>query len=84
MDIDVSELRAVVEGTIDFEGQKKAASLINTEMWAGASLSFLAMLISDRFQVLVVGLAVTLTVAFGLCLPWPSYRKHDVKWANAQ
>lgn len=81
MDQMLDQVRDVVDGQIDFEGQKLAELLATIALIIVGAISFLVgFLLQDIALALKIGLAGT-GLAFLLVVPpWPFFNRNPVKW----
>ncbi|KAK7966531.1 uncharacterized protein PG986_000808 [Apiospora aurea] len=77
----LDQVRDLVDGQIDFEGQK-LAEIISTIMLslAGTIAFFVGYFMQDIALALKVGLAGTVVTFLVVIPPWPFFNKHPVKW----
>ncbi|KZS88114.1 microsomal signal peptidase 12 kDa subunit [Sistotremastrum niveocremeum HHB9708] len=79
-----AELQRLLDGKIDFEGQKLATTIMNYIIIASTIIAFFAGWALQSLTVTfgIVGLS---TLATGLIvgLPWPFFNKHPVPWLPA-
>jgi len=83
---DVKEYFAkVVEGKIDFEGQKKAEYITRVSLIAAAIVSFILGFALQSLQVTFIGFgASTLLLCLVVVPQWPMYNHHPVKFLPAK
>ncbi|CAH7667580.1 microsomal signal peptidase 12 kDa subunit-domain-containing protein [Phakopsora pachyrhizi] len=81
IDCVVDSVKAKLEGTIDFEGQRKAEYWNQVILISTTIVSFVVGYILQSMQVTFaiygVGLLVCLLVVVP---PWPCYRKNPIQW----
>jgi len=81
----MSSMQDLLEGRIDFHGQKTADDAVRWALVASTALSFVLGFAMQSLKVTfgTLGLAVV-----GLCLlvlpPWPMFNQHPVQWAPTQ
>ncbi|KAK7963680.1 hypothetical protein PG996_008627 [Apiospora saccharicola] len=77
----LDQVRDLVDGQIDFEGQK-LAEIISTLMLSlvGAIAFFVGYFMQDIALALKVGLAGTAVTFLVVVPPWPFFNKNPVKW----
>lgn len=79
----MDQLKEVLEGTIDFEGQKLVESLNFWIINIGTVLSFLVGFAFQRLDFSVFLLAATLIVVeITIVPPWKCFSKHPLKWQS--
>lgn len=79
----MDQLKEVLEGTIDFEGQKLVESLNFWIINIGTALSFLVGFVLQRLDFSVYLLVATLIVVeIAIVPPWKSFNKHPLKWQS--
>ncbi|KAH8653640.1 microsomal signal peptidase 12kDa subunit [Xylariales sp. PMI_506] len=77
----LDQVRDVVDGQIDFEGQKLADILANVLLSVVGAIAFIVgYLTQDITLALKVGLAGTAVTFLAIVPPWPFFNKHPVKW----
>ncbi|KAF9496875.1 microsomal signal peptidase 12 kDa subunit [Pleurotus eryngii] len=80
-------LNGLLEGKIDFEGQKLVEKLMYYVLTASTIASFITGFALQSLSLTfgTMGLSVVV-LAVAIIPPWPAYRSHPVKWlpANAQ
>ncbi|KAG8216037.1 microsomal signal peptidase 12 kDa subunit [Butyriboletus roseoflavus] len=81
----MSSFRDLLEGKIDFHGQKKADDIVRIALVSGTILSFVLGFALQSLRVSMGAFALS-TVALALVVlpPWPVYNQHPVKWQPAQ
>ncbi|KAH7105605.1 microsomal signal peptidase 12 kDa subunit-domain-containing protein [Auriculariales sp. MPI-PUGE-AT-0066] len=74
-------LNQLVEGKIDFEGQRQAELVYRVVAVVATALSFIAGYLTQSMFVCMSTFGATgvLLVAV-LAVPWPSFNKHPVAW----
>ncbi|KAI0773155.1 microsomal signal peptidase subunit [Trametes elegans] len=77
-------LQKLVEGKIDFEGQKLVERIARDTLIAATVISFLAGFALQSIRV-TFGLFALFVVALSIAVvpPWPAYNRHPVKWLPA-
>ncbi|KAG8934712.1 hypothetical protein FRC02_009414 [Tulasnella sp. 418] len=75
------KLNSLIEGKIDFEGQKTTDRWLRYSLVIATAVSFLLgfVLQSQKVTFSVLGVS-TLGAALVLLPPWPIYNKNSVKW----
>ncbi|KAK6075381.1 microsomal signal peptidase 12kDa subunit [Seiridium cupressi] len=77
----LDQVRDVVDGQIDFEGQKLAELLATVLLASVGVVSFLVgFFLQNITLALKVGLAGTALTFLVVVPPWPFFNKHPVKW----
>ncbi|ETS75664.1 hypothetical protein PFICI_12608 [Pestalotiopsis fici W106-1] len=77
----LDQVRDVVDGQIDFEGQKLAELLATVLLSAVGAISFIVGFITQNITLaLKIGLAGTALTFLVVVPPWPFFNKHPVKW----
>ncbi|KAI1781474.1 SPC12-domain-containing protein [Hypoxylon cercidicola] len=77
----LDQVRDVVDGQIDFEGQKLAELLATAVLAIVGGVSFLVgFLLQDIALALKIGLGGTALAFLLIVPPWPFFNKHPVKW----
>ncbi|KAF8128713.1 microsomal signal peptidase 12 kDa subunit [Boletus edulis] len=81
----MSSIRDLLEGKIDFHGQKKADDITRIALIAITVLSFVLGFALQSLRVMMGTFSFS-TVALALVVlpPWPAYNRHPVKWQPAQ
>ncbi|RSL72369.1 hypothetical protein CEP54_000920 [Fusarium duplospermum] len=80
----LDQLRDVVDGQIDFEGQKLAELLATVLLVVSGILSFVVGYVLQDIKLAVyIGLGGTALTFLLAVPPWPFYKKHPVKWLPA-
>ncbi|KAH7140563.1 microsomal signal peptidase 12 kDa subunit-domain-containing protein [Dactylonectria macrodidyma] len=80
----LDQVRDVVDGQIDFEGQKVTELLATILLVISGALSFFAGYILQDIKLAVyVGLGGTALTFLAVVPPWPFYNKNPVKWLPA-
>ncbi|KAI0315943.1 microsomal signal peptidase subunit [Amylostereum chailletii] len=76
-----SSLQQMLEGNIDFEGQKLVEWMSQIVLFLLTAISFIAGFVSQSLQVTfaLFGLGV-LVLVLVVIPPWPVYNRHPVKW----
>ncbi|PAV14849.1 microsomal signal peptidase [Pyrrhoderma noxium] len=74
-------LQEVLEGKIDFEGQRFTESLVRNVLIGSTVLSFLLGFTTQSLwnTFVLLGLVTTLLV-IAVVPPWPYFTRHPVKW----
>jgi len=71
----------MVDGQIDFEGQKTAEQLATALLSTLGGIAFIiGYFLQDIKLALQIGLGGTVLVALVVVPPWPFYNKNPVKW----
>ncbi|MCJ1406509.1 hypothetical protein MMC19_000574 [Ptychographa xylographoides] len=80
----IVQARELLEGQIDFEGQRKA-ELFTSSLLAGAGLIafIIGYIQQDIHLTLWVGLLGTLITALLVVPPWPFYNQNAQKWLGS-
>ncbi|KAI1431598.1 microsomal signal peptidase 12kDa subunit [Xylaria sp. CBS 124048] len=77
----LEKVRDVVDGQIDFEGQKLAELLTTTILSIVGAITFLVgFFLQDIALALRMGLAGTALTFLVVVPPWPFFNRHPVKW----
>ncbi|EGS20529.1 signal peptidase-like protein [Thermochaetoides thermophila DSM 1495] len=77
----LDQLRDVVEGKIDFEGQKLAERIVNFALSLVGAIAFLAgWLLQDIKLAVYLGLVGTAAVFLIVVPPWPFFNKNPINW----
>ncbi|KAN0094705.1 Microsomal signal peptidase 12kDa subunit [Tylopilus felleus] len=81
----MSAFKDLLEGKIDFHGQRKVDNIIRIVLIAGTILSFVLGFALQSLRVTMGTFALsTVVLALVVVPPWPAYNKHPVKWQPAQ
>ncbi|KAK4186861.1 microsomal signal peptidase 12 kDa subunit-domain-containing protein [Podospora australis] len=81
----LEQARDVVEGQIDFEGQKLAELLINVSLSLVGAIAFIVGYILQDIKLAVyIGLGGTAATFLLAVPPWPFFNKNPVKWLPVQ
>ncbi|KAI0603239.1 microsomal signal peptidase 12kDa subunit [Biscogniauxia sp. FL1348] len=77
----LDQVRDVVEGQIDFEGQKLAEILATALLSIAGAISFLVgFFLQDIALALKIGLGGTALTFLLVVPPWPFFNRHPVQW----
>ncbi|KAI0013956.1 SPC12-domain-containing protein [Xylariaceae sp. FL0662B] len=77
----LDQVRDVVDGQIDFEGQKLAELLATAVLTIVGVVSFLVgFFLQDIALALKIGLGGTALTFLLVVPPWPFFNKHPLKW----
>ncbi|CAJ2506013.1 Uu.00g001430.m01.CDS01 [Anthostomella pinea] len=77
----LDQVRDVVDGQIDFEGQKLAEVLATGLLAAVGAVSFLVgFFLQDIVLALRIGLAGTALTFLVVVPPWPFFKRNPVQW----
>ncbi|KHN97679.1 Microsomal signal peptidase 12kDa subunit [Metarhizium album ARSEF 1941] len=80
----VDKVRDVVEGQIDFDGQRRAEGVATLLLALSALLAFnIGYLYQDIQKAMYTGLGGTALTFILVVPPWPFYNKNPVKWLPA-
>lgn len=80
----LDRLRDVVDGQIDFEGQKQVERLATVLLSVVGIIAFnVGYSTQDIVKTLYIGLGGTLLTFLITVPPWPFYNKNPVKWLPA-
>ncbi|KIP07611.1 hypothetical protein PHLGIDRAFT_89347 [Phlebiopsis gigantea 11061_1 CR5-6] len=80
-----AKVQSLVEGKIDFEGQKKVEVLTRVILVAATIISFIVGLALQSLRATFGIFSVTIIVlSLVIVPPWPIYNKHPVKWLPAK
>ncbi|KAF8516872.1 microsomal signal peptidase subunit [Gautieria morchelliformis] len=76
-----TQIQRVLEGKIDFEGQRLADQITRYVLIAATVVSFFAGVIAQSLRISfgVFSFAV-LVLALTVVPPWPLFNRHPVKW----
>ncbi|KAL2003895.1 hypothetical protein VTN02DRAFT_1744 [Thermoascus thermophilus] len=81
MDDILVSLQDLLEGQIDFHGQRTAEILHTALLVLSGAVAFVVgYLYEDIFLTLCIGLAGTVLTALVVIPPWPIFNKHPEKW----
>ncbi|KAI9802861.1 MAG: hypothetical protein M1833_001460 [Piccolia ochrophora] len=79
------EVQQILEGQIDFEGQRSAELLTTSLLAASGLVAYIVGLVKqDIYLSLYTGLAGTALTFLIVVPPWPFFNKHPVKWLPAR
>ncbi|KIS70666.1 uncharacterized protein UMAG_12166 [Mycosarcoma maydis] len=74
-------VRKLIDGHIDFQGQRLADRIMQEGLVLGATVAFLLGYLTQNMQLCMLTFAAsTLVVALVTVPAWPMYKKHHVKW----
>ncbi|KAI0976057.1 microsomal signal peptidase 12 kDa subunit-domain-containing protein [Xylaria arbuscula] len=77
----LEQVRDVVDGQIDFQGQKVAELLATVLLSIVGAVSFLVgFFLQDIALALKIGLGGTALTFLVIVPPWPFFKQHPVKW----
>ncbi|EMR69859.1 putative microsomal signal peptidase 12kda subunit protein [Eutypa lata UCREL1] len=77
----LDQVRDLVDGQIDFEGQKLAEVLATVVLSAVGVVSFLiGFILQDIALALKIGLGGTALTFLLVVPPWPFFNRHKVEW----
>ncbi|VDB92013.1 unnamed protein product [Peniophora sp. CBMAI 1063] len=77
----MSSINKLLEGKIDFEGQKLAERIYTVALAAITTLAFIAGFVAQDIRLTFAIVAVgSLGVAAIVVPPWPMFNKHPVQW----
>ncbi|KAI1078485.1 SPC12-domain-containing protein [Whalleya microplaca] len=77
----LDQVRDVVDGQIDFEGQKLAEVLATAVLSIVGAVSFLVgFFLQDIALALKIGLGGTALTFLLVVPPWPFFNRHPLKW----
>ncbi|KAG5969048.1 hypothetical protein E4U58_001665 [Claviceps cyperi] len=80
----LDKVRDVVEGQIDFDGQRRAEGLATLFLALSALVAFnIGYQYQDIQKAVYIGLGGTLLTFMLVVPPWPFYNKKPVKWLPA-
>ncbi|KAI0065080.1 microsomal signal peptidase subunit [Artomyces pyxidatus] len=80
-----SYIQHLVEGKIDFEGQKAVEKIAHNALIAVTAISFLLGLALQSLRVTFGAYGLGVTILFLTVIPaWPIFNKHPVVWLPAQ
>ncbi|KAG0696618.1 microsomal signal peptidase 12 kDa subunit [Suillus ampliporus] len=78
-------VQELVEGRIDFKGQKTADDIVRVVLITSTFLSFV---IGFTFSSLRITMGTFALCTVAMCLvvlpPWPMFNQHPVKWLSVQ
>ncbi|KAF8556595.1 microsomal signal peptidase 12 kDa subunit [Imleria badia] len=81
----MSSFRDLLEGKIDFYGQKKADDVVRIASIASTILSFVLGFALQSLRITMGTFALcTVVLALVVLPPWPAFNKHPVQWQAAQ
>ncbi|KAF2841677.1 microsomal signal peptidase 12kDa subunit [Patellaria atrata CBS 101060] len=81
----LEQIRDMLEGQIDFEGQRLAEILATSLLIAfGTLAAAVGFLYGDIYLTLYVFVAGTIFTALAVIPPWPFYNKNPAQWQNPQ
>lgn len=84
MDRLVSQIQDVLEGPIDFEGQRIAEPICNILLSVTAAIAFIVgYLQQDIYLTLWLGLAGSVVTGLTVVPPWPVFNKHPEIWLRS-
>jgi len=77
----IGQVADLLEGQIDFEGQRVVDLLAKVFMSMAALMAFgVGYWLQDITLALRVGLFGTALAFFAIVPPWPLYKRHPIKW----
>ncbi|KAI1304285.1 microsomal signal peptidase 12 kDa subunit-domain-containing protein [Xylaria venustula] len=77
----LEQVRDVIDGQIDFQGQKVAELLATILLSIVGAVSFLiGFFLQDIALALKIGLGGTALTFLVIVPPWPFFKQHPVKW----
>ncbi|GAW24840.1 hypothetical protein ANO14919_144340 [Xylariales sp. No.14919] len=77
----LEQVRDVVDGQIDFQGQKLAEILATALLSVVGAISFfVGFFLQDIALALKIGLGGTALTFLAIIPPWPFFNQHPVKW----
>ncbi|KAK3357469.1 microsomal signal peptidase 12kDa subunit [Lasiosphaeria hispida] len=77
----LDQVRDVVEGQIDFEGQKLAELMANVALSVVGAIAFLVgYMLQDIKLAVWIAFGGTALTFVAVVPPWPFYNKHPVTW----
>ncbi|KAI1183325.1 microsomal signal peptidase 12 kDa subunit-domain-containing protein [Nemania serpens] len=77
----LEQVRDIVDGQIDFEGQKLAETLATVLLSVVGAISFLVgFFLQDIALALKIGLGGTAMTFLVVVPPWPFFKQHPVQW----
>ncbi|KAI0389239.1 SPC12-domain-containing protein [Xylariaceae sp. FL0594] len=77
----LDQVRDIVDGQIDFEGQKLAETLATVLLSVIGAISFLVgYFLQDIALALKIGLAGTALTFLVVVPPWPFFKQHPLVW----
>ncbi|KAF9506544.1 hypothetical protein BS47DRAFT_1333776 [Hydnum rufescens UP504] len=80
-----SQIRSLLEGKIDFEGQKLAEKIVQIGLISSTIVSFIVGFVVQDLKVAFAILSVaTIFIALITLPPWPVYNKHPLPWLKSQ
>ncbi|PHH59660.1 hypothetical protein CDD81_2783 [Ophiocordyceps australis] len=80
----LDKIRDVAEGTIDFDGQRRAEGLATLLLAMSGLLAFnIGFYLQDIVKALYIGLGGTAVTFLLIVPPWPFYNRNPVKWLPA-
>ncbi|KAF8324703.1 microsomal signal peptidase subunit [Cantharellus anzutake] len=79
-----ARIQSLLQGKIDFEGQKLAERMLHVSLISSTVMSFLAGFAMQSLQVTFSTLGVaTLLIALVTIPQWSMYRRHQLTWLPA-
>ncbi|KAG8901018.1 hypothetical protein FRB99_005597 [Tulasnella sp. 403] len=79
------KIRELAEGTIDFEGQKLAETLMHAWLVIAAIISFISgFVLESVFVTFATFGGASLVLALIMLPPWPFFNRTPVKWLKAK
>ncbi|KAJ1972308.1 hypothetical protein H4R35_004748 [Dimargaris xerosporica] len=77
----MTSLSALIEGSIDFQGQVLAEQITQGGIVLSAILAFIAGYVLQSFEILLLSFGGGIVLTLFLVLPpWPVYNRHPVQW----
>jgi signal peptidase complex subunit 1 len=85
MDAIISQLQDLLEGQIDFDGQRLAERTSTAILTLSSVVAFIVGFIhQDIYLIMWIGLAGTALAMLLVVPPWPIYNKHPQPWLGSK
>jgi len=80
--VDLKEsLQQLIDGKIDFEGQKRVEQIVRTTLVGATVVSFILGFVLQSLRVTFGTFGLATVVLFLVTVPpWPMYNQHPVQW----
>jgi len=77
-------LQNIIDGFIDFEGQRLSEMLTTNILVISGALGWIVgFILQDVTYTLYIGLAGSLLAVLAVVPPWPIYNRHSLRWLPA-